>query len=540
MTLLQHHALALWLTTLTTAALGLLVFLAEPRRRLNQIFGVYSLSIAWWALFEGLACSAADKASATFFAYLEWPGVMFIAPTFFHTVCLLTENTKNVARIILRVAYVLTVVLVLVHILSNQVVAELRPVAYLPFFTRLTPLGLLVPVIFLILVNLALLKLYQAFRASVGLQRTRLRYLLAASVVGYLGGSADWLPVLGCYIPHLNPFGIYCVPLYSLATAYAIFQHRLLDVNVVIKKSVVYSLVVSLLTTGYFGAVYFLERAFQGVLRYDSPWISLAAFASMALLFQPLKMLVQRMVDFLLFRAPQHTMARRLEIYEAKALEGDRYKAAATFAAGIAHELKNPLTSIKTFLSFLPERHYDHAFREQFQETIGSAVERLEQISKSLLDFSMPRALSMQSVDIKAVLDSVLVLISHDFQLKSLRVEVMYSHNGEVVCGDPLKLQQAFLNLLLNAKDAMAAGGALTIFTGAVNGCLEIHIADTGCGIHPKDIPRLFEPFFSKKADGHGLGLSIVQSILREHRGTASVTSIPGRGTTVTVRLPIA
>ncbi len=540
MTLLQHHILALWLTALSTGGLGLLVFLAGPKKRLNQVFGLYSLAITWWALFESLFVGVSDRASADLLAYLEWPGVMFIAPTFFHTVCLLVNDKSKASRIVLRIAYTLTVFLEFAHLGPNLVIAGLRPVAYTALFSWLTPLGLPIPCLFFLLVNVALFKLYCAYRVAAGQRRTQLCYLLVASVIGYLGGSADWLLIFGLALPPLNPFGIYCVPLYSLATTYAVFQHRLLDVDIVIRKSVVYSLLVSLLTIGYFGSMYFLERVFQVTFGYSSIRVSLAAFAAMALLFQPLKVLIQHLVDRLIFRAPQQTVAKKLEVYEERAREGDRYKAVATLATGIAHELKNPLTSIKTFLEFFPERHGDPEFREQFQAAVGSAVGRLEQITHGLLDFSKPHPLQAEPVDLKAVLDDVLALTYHELQKKALTVTTAYTHNGSTVQGDASKLKQVFLNLILNAKEAMVSGGTLTVFTGAVNGHLEVHIADTGRGIHPKDIPHLFEPFFSKKAGGHGLGLSIVQGIVREHHGTITVHSTPGRGTTFTVRLPVS
>ena len=113
--------------------------------------------------------------------------------------------------------------------------------------------------------------------------RTQLKYLFWASLIGYLGGSPDWCLVYGFHIPLINPFGLYGVPCYSIATAYAVLHHRLFDVNVVIRKSLVYSILVTTLTVGYFGMTYLVERLFQTTLGYQSVWLSLTAFALMAL-----------------------------------------------------------------------------------------------------------------------------------------------------------------------------------------------------------------------------------------------------------------
>ena len=540
MTLLQHHVLALWLTAFTTVGLGLLVLLAEPRRRLNQIFGLYSLSIAWWALGESLIVGATRQSFANVVAAFSWPGVTLIAPTFFHTVCLLIGDKSKVTKRILWASYGFTCFLFVVHLVFNCVTTQPRPVAYANFYMGMTTFGLLLPLLFFALVNVALVKLGVAYHRAKGQRKTQLRYLLVASIVGYLGGSPDWLLSFGdgIYVPFLNPFGIYCVPLYSIATTYAIFQHQLLDISIVVRKSVVYSLLISLLTIGYFGLVYVLERAFQVTFGYSSIKISLAAFAVMGLVFQPLKVLIQRLVDQLLFRAPQHAVVKRLEVLEERVRVGEQYKAVATMAAEIAHELKNPLTTLQTFVEFMPERYEDPQFRKKFREVVGSELQRLHQVARGLLDFARPQWPQMIPVDIRPLLEDVVALTRPTLLKRAMTIETHYAHDGATILGDAAHLRQVFLNLIRNAEQAMAPGGLLTLSTEAKDGMVEIRVADTGCGIHPKDLPRLFEPFFSSKADGTGLGLAITQGIVREHHGQIGVQSTLGQGTTVTVRLP--
>ena len=540
MTLLQHHLVALGLIVATTTALGLFILLKKRGQAVSLLFIGYMFAVAWWSAWELWGQFSPNEAVATIRLRAEYAGVSLIPTLFYHGILLLVGIRRQWE---LALSYGLSITfLVLIAVLRHpKILPDATPMAYLPFWGHAGPCYAWFLVFWIAVVVRALSTLWTAaWRADSTLRRSQLLLLVISSLVAYVGAVPEFIMKYGVQIPILNPFGLYLVPLHVICIAYAIVQFRLFDIHIVIRRSLVYSLVVTLLTVGYFGLVYGLEQAFRTTLGYHSFWVSVVAFALTALAFQPLKIGIQRFVDHLFFRASQQTVAKKLEVYEARAREGDRYKAVATLAAGIAHELKNPLTSIKTFLEFFPERHGDPAFRDQFLATVGSSVERLEQITHGLLDFSKPQATHTQPVDVKAVLDDVLALTRHELQKKALIVTTAYTHNGSVVQGDASKLKQCFLNLILNAKEAMASGGTLTIFTGAVNGHLEVHIADTGCGIHPKDLPHLFEPFFTKKAGGHGLGLSIVQSIVREHHGTITVASTPGRGTTFTVRLPVS
>ncbi len=539
MTLLQHHILALALTASTTLILGLLVLCADHKKSLNRVFAIYSASITCWSFAEAFLVNTPDKVVAWFWLTCEWLGVSFIAPSFLHTVFLFTQRYGKREKILVRAGYVLGALFILLHLTSNLVTMTVRPVAYTRYFAKLAPLGHYLPALFFTLVTIGLVTLWQSSRQVVGQHRLQTQILLWSSLIGYFGGGADWVLTLGYYVPVLNPFGIYGVSLYSIATFYAIYQHRLFEIRFVIRKSLIYSTLITSLTVGYFGLVYAAERLFQTTFGYQSLGVSLAAFALMALLFQPLRIGIQRVVDQIIFRAPQQTVAKKLEAYEARAREGERYRAIATLAAGIAHEIKNPLVAIQTFLEFFPKKQEDPEFRQQFYEILGSEVSRLQQVAQGLLELSKPQPLEFRPVDVRVVLDDVLALVRAELAAKAVEVSTTYTHNGSLVQGNAPQLKQALLNIILNAGDAMPHGGALTIFTGSVNGRVEVHIADTGQGIHPKDLPHLFEPFFSTKTQGTGLGLAIVRGIIEEHRGTISVQSTPGRGTTFLIRLPL-
>ncbi len=217
---------------------------------------------------------------------------------------------------------------------------------------------------------------------------------------------------------------------------------------------------------------------------------------------------------------------------------GDRLKAVATLAAGMAHEIKNPLTSIKTFTEYLDTKYNDESFRDKFKRIVGGEVDKINTIVGHLLDFAKPKPLSLQKVDIYNAIDETLSLLSNDFIKK--RIDIVREYNTKelsTINADPNRLKQAFLNLFLNAMDAMKNGGKMIVNTRLSGNNLEITIEDTGSGIPKKDIPHIFDPFYSTKENGTGLGLSIVYGIIKEHGGSITCESEVGKGTKFIITL---
>ncbi len=539
MTLAQHHILALYVTAITTSVLGLLVFLNRPKQRLNQIFALYSLAIVWWSCLEAFVIGSPNQHTANLWSYIEWPGVFLIAPTFLHTILLASEQTKGKINWVVRIAYTVSAVFVLLHLSTHWITATPRPSGYAPFHNKVTLLGSAIPLAFLILVNISLVKLWKAYKQSTGQRKKQLRFLFWGSVIGYFGGSPDWLFVLGFHIPYLSPFGIYGVPCYSLATTYAVLRHQLFDVNLLIRKSLIYSILVTTLTVGYFGIVYLIERIFQAQFGYQSWILSFSAFALMALFFQPLKIGIQRVVDWLIFRVPQEELVRRIERLEQEARDTEKLKAVATMAAGLCHELRNPLQIIQTHAEFLPDRYDDPAFREQCKEAIRTETIRINILLKELMEFAKPKPAKMRPIEPHPLLDSTLNLLNADFLKHKIHLEKEYLADGARILADPDRIRQVVLNLALNAMEAIGQSGKITVTTRQDGVWFILEMTDTGPGIDPKILSKLFQPFSTTKENGNGLGLSVAHSIIESHRGRIFAESKPGEGTCFTVKLPL-
>jgi PAS domain S-box-containing protein len=209
-------------------------------------------------------------------------------------------------------------------------------------------------------------------------------------------------------------------------------------------------------------------------------------------------------------------------------------------AAGVAHEVNTPLAVISNYIQMLAKQMPDGDPRQSIIEKIVKQTFRASEIVNNLLNFSRTGAGEAVDIDVNRVVEETLSLVSHP--LKTSQIQVV-KHLGETlpaVRGSANKLQQVFLNLFLNARDAMPGGGLLEVRTVAHNGSVEIEVVDTGAGIPREHIHRIFDPFFTTKANGRGtgLGLSVSYGIIKEHSGKIDVRSTPGKGTSFHVEFP--
>ncbi|MBI3014878.1 MAG: HAMP domain-containing protein [Candidatus Tectomicrobia bacterium] len=226
----------------------------------------------------------------------------------------------------------------------------------------------------------------------------------------------------------------------------------------------------------------------------------------------------------------------------------DRLAALGTMAAGIAHEIKNPLTSLKTFAQLFPKRSGDPGFQKKFTEIVPHELERIHLLAEDLMELARPTQMHLRPADVHSLIDRVLK--THEDMMKGQGIEFRFhpeptSHPQPLV--DPEYLYRALTNLVLNAIQAMPAGGLLEIRTGVeafTNGDREdphfvLHVRDTGTGIPGDKLGDLFTPFFTTKAKGTGLGLAITHKIVEGHGGQIRVESRMGMGTQFSVSLPL-
>jgi two-component system sensor histidine kinase HydH len=208
-------------------------------------------------------------------------------------------------------------------------------------------------------------------------------------------------------------------------------------------------------------------------------------------------------------------------------------------AAGLAHEIRNPLSSIKGFATYFKERYPDAPQDQQTANIMIQEVDRLNRVVSQLLEFARPVTLSPKRISLKNLIDDSVRLIEKQAREKQIDVRTANSAHVNEATVDPDRLNQVLLNMYLNAIEAMATGGVLNVeLSQSDNRRFEIKVSDTGCGIRKEDVSRIFDPYFTTKSSGTGLGLAIAHNIVEAMQGQISVESQADQGTTFFITIP--
>ncbi|MGC2422740.1 MAG: ATP-binding protein [Nitrospirota bacterium] len=245
--------------------------------------------------------------------------------------------------------------------------------------------------------------------------------------------------------------------------------------------------------------------------------------------------------------------------------KADRLATVGEMAAGIAHEIKNPLTGIAGVIQILGKGIPPEDERHKIIKEVLEQIDRLDKAVKNLLSFARPPAPNLTEVSVNGLLEKIMAFLSPQFSKNRVTVRKDYSPDVPEVLGDPELLQQVFLNIILNGVQAMPGGGELRVKTsissitapimhkvgsaedmellpeeGARTDAITITISDSGKGIQPENMAKIFNPFFTTRQQGTGLGLAITQKIIEQHGGGITVDSVPGEWTAFTIYLPMA
>ncbi len=520
---------------LLTLIIGLAIVFTKARKPVHLTYIFWAITIFLWTAFYFLWGLQTDKASALFYIQLLNYPACFIHSAYFHFALVFSDNVGKHKKSLVA-SYLISFILFLINANNGFMdVSNVRSKFSFPFWPHASPLlGLLIAAqIFYVLFSFYILG--SSLKNNKGPKKRSLKFFLLIAIVAWAGGVTNWIPWYDA-LP-LPPIANLGITFYILTATYLIFKHNVLELNLVIRRTFIYGLLTLFITLVYTLFIIASEKLFQSFMGYQSIVVTLFAALTIALLFNPLRAFLNKFVDKIIFGKNIVELSSENSQMRVELEKQEKMKMVATLAAGMAHEIKNPLTSIKTFAEYLPSKYDDPGFREKFKVIVTDEVERINNIVKQLLEFSKPREPELKPSSIIGIMDETLTLLGDNLVKSKINLIKRYTADP-VVMADKHQLKQVFLNLFLNSVQAMPDGGALTVSTSSLGDTgLLITIEDTGVGISKESLAHIFDPFFTTKESGTGLGLCVVHGIIEKHGGTIKIKSTVGSGTSVSIVL---
>jgi signal transduction histidine kinase len=527
-------ALSGLLILITSTSAGIFVLIKAPHNFTNRLWAYFNFATALWGLGAYRVGSTHDPQSALLWLKIAHIGIIAIPVFLLHFFHHFLEQ-KNKRLII---CIYLTGIFFLITLFTGQLMPHIK-LMFNSFYYSTNP-PLIYIVFFLLWITSVLYTYrlaYKRIKTTAGEKRNKIKYFFLSFSIGYIGGATDFFPVFGI---NLYPYGNFLVAVFPIVMTFVILKYRLMDINIIIRRSLIYSLLVTTITLIFLISVLVSEHLFHQIVHYQNVLTSIIMASLIALIFTPLKNRIQNLVDRAFFKATPMEMAQQNEQLRQEITHSERMKSIAILASGMAHEIKNPLTPIKTFSEQLPSRLDDKEFLLKFSKIINKEVDRIDSLVQELLNFAKPSPPQLKQMNIHQLIEQTLDLLNNEIIRHKINLNTSFENKNILINIDPKQIKQALLNIFLNAIEAMPNRGTLTINTNVkMPNCLVIKISDTGFGIDAKDLPHIFDPFFSKKDHGTGLGLSITHEIIQNHNGRILAESELGKGTAFKIELPL-
>lgn len=685
------------LIIIITALILTIALLSYGNTKLHKIWTLFNFAVLVWGIGCFLVGNASSPKSALFAWRIAISGGLFLGVLFYHTMSVFSDVIK---RKTLICVYIQAVLFLLLTLTTELTLTNWQILFGSIYFPQATLLYTLMVAAWVIVVYLGHRQLVFVLKNSKGKLYTQAKYLFWGFLIGFLGGGTTLLPAFNI---NIYPIGNLGIPLYTMTVTYAILRHRLMDVHLVFKKSMVYSLSVGILTSLFVILVLAMTRFLSDMAGITSFAITVIAALLIAVLFNPLRIRIQNLVDkvfykksydyYSIIRQVSSTLASMFDmqsifkftgnmIYEVMGLKGvcllspvsgssfeivyqtsrrhhktkdrgegkalrlssrsetvrlckkikdiiikdelpavnvaiepetiekikdelkpfhaeavvpvfvdsklsllvimgeklsgdmfssedinllgtiaeqaataiknarlysdkvntDRLASIGMMSATFAHEIRNPLTSLKTFAQLMPEKYNDAEFRGTFSKIVEGEIEKIDGLISDLLDFSTDKqTFGINNFNLVEVVDETVDYVKSKFDLeqKNIIIEKKFDENEINMSGDVTKLKQAFVNIMTNGCQAMNGNGLLKVGIKRKRNNVEVAIADNGEGISQNDISRIFDPFITSKEMGVGLGLAISKRIIEDHEGTINVQSKLSEGSVFTISLPV-
>jgi len=529
-----------------------------------RIYALHMLAVTTWGLGAGLGTIFPYNTTySSFFLKVGFIGVIFIPTLLLHAFYELIKR-KNV--LILSSCYLLSFIFSYLTIMPKKMFSFQYLAEWDFLYYSGNALTLISFIFWLLTLTYAHFLITKSYKNKSNFNQ-HIFMALVFGLFGYIGGINNFLPIFNIKI---YPWGNFFIAPSGLFTTYCIFRHQAFDIKIALEKSIVYSTLIAIISVLYLVIVLALERAFAYFFNYQSMTISIAAAFGIGLLVFPLRNKIQKIMDRYFFSGTQAEIYEQNQMLRAEVAQTERLKTASTLASGLAHEIKNPLTAINTFAEYLNKKQDDPEFLKTFSPIIEKEAQRINELVNQLTDFAKPSETKIEPYRMHDIIDFEIKFLGGQFIKNKIKVDLQFNTpNDFTISVNHKTIKQALLNILLNAVDAMPNGGTITIRDEITDETTDrrpqttdntknpsvvrsplsvvpnqkiyrLLIKDTGTGIAEKDIPHLFDPFFTKKDAGTGLGLSVTYGIIKEHGGKISaINNNDAPGATFIIELPI-
>lgn len=512
--------------------------LNNPKDKASRFWSILCLGVALWAFFASISFTTSDSALSLLFNRIANVVVGFIPVLFIGFTSSLSKKSPS-KNLVYQFAWIIPV-LCLIFIQHPIFIPSVEPKAGLSNYPNA---GFL---FHLFALNFSFCVVYGEWLLWKHLQKGDVSesqkmsgmLILGGTSIGFLLGGTAFLTV---YNVPIAPYPSCLVWLFALFGTIAIARYNLFGIQMS-PKEIPYFLVVTTSTILYLSASFLFAQFINQILKFDHPLHQFVTFLLCGLLLRPLQSAFEHTISYLLFkstakqlRALNHNLFERIE-------KDRRLSETSLLAAGMAHEIKNPLTTLKTFAEYLPDRYNDPDFIQRCSRIIQEETDRINNIVLQILEFASPSAIEPTNVDLHNLVEETLSMLSINLVGRSINA-VNDVPKDLSICLDRKRFRQVLVNLFLNAIDACKNGGSIIIRSassrrGFKNG-VEISITDTGIGMSEEELTHLYDPFYShNKENGTGLGMNIVKRIIDDHRGDIRVESKPNEGTTFTIFIP--
>lgn len=527
------------LVVLTTFPSAFFVYRTKPKSATKTSWCVYNVLVGIWALCFSTSMMGVDQSTSLVSARIANLSALFIPTSFYFFVAHFSKTFQHQKTYIYGTLLLNVIIFIPSLLFPSYFIPSVSEKLGIFYYANPAFLYYIYTVQFAITTIVCHILLYVYLKKSkikkIDFNKiNQIKFIFYGTLIAFLGGSSTFLLI---YDIPIYPIGIYLVPIYVIASSYAIIKHNLWDITVVIKKGLIYSILITQISIFYLILIFCSEKYLQNVYGYQSFAISITIAIFLGFIFVPLRNRIQYFVEKRLYKSSAPEASEKIELLEREVADKEKFKAVATLASGMSHEIKNPLTAIKTFSEHLPHKTHDPEFLHKFSKIVGSEVDRIDQIVNQLLTFSKPSPLDKKDTNLHKLIDETLDFLNSQFIDKHITIKRYYDSSLETLYIDANRMRQALLNLCLNAVDAMPKGGTITISTQLNKQSAIITVEDTGIGIPKDKLKNIFDPFFTQKDHGTGLGLSITKTIIDDHQGKIGATSTPGQGTQFIIQI---